>query len=287
MTRAFQARQAFNALKPVLEAPQERESGKSFVAMERLTGALAMEEVSFRYAEEGESVLKRISLSVKPGERIAILGAIGSGKSTLLRLFPALLLPQEGQVLADGVAVQHIDPAVLRRCIAHVPQDAMLFRGTIRQNLVIHAPRAAERDLLEALAVSGAGDWISRMPKGLDTMIGERGQGLSGGQRQAVALARALVTRPKVVLLDEPTGAMDGRTETALLARLAGFVARHRATLIMVTHRPAVLDIVDRVIVIDKGQKLQDGPKAAVLAALTPARPEKPAAAPRAQGAPA
>ena len=284
MTRAFQARQAFAALKPVLESPQERESGQSFVATENISGALALEDVSFRYAEDGESVLKRINLSVKPGERIAILGAIGSGKSTLLRLFPAILLPQEGQALVDGVAVHHIDPAVLRRAIAHVPQDAMLFRGTLRQNIVLHAPRATERDLLEALAVSGAGEWISRLPKGLDTMIGERGQGLSGGQRQAIALARALVTRPKVVLLDEPTGAMDGRTETALLSRLAGFVGRNRATLVVVTHRPAVLDIVDRVIVIDRGRKLHDGPKAAVLAALAPPNAARPAAAARSAG---
>jgi ATP-binding cassette, subfamily C, bacterial LapB len=272
MTRAFQARQAFGALKTVLEAPQEREAGRALVALERINGALALEAVSFAYAEDGEAVLKDISLAVRPGERIAVLGAIGSGKSTLLRLFPALLMPQSGQALVDGMAVGHIDPAVLRRAVAHVPQDAMLFRGTLRQNILIHAPRASEKDLIEAVTVSGIAEWVQRLPKGLDTMIGERGQGLSGGQRQALALARALVTHPKVLLLDEPTGAMDGRTETTLLTRLAGYVGRNRCTLVVVTHRPAVLDIVDRIIVVDKGSKLHDGAKDVVLAAIAPQR---------------
>jgi ATP-binding cassette, subfamily C, bacterial LapB len=272
MTRAFQARQAYDALKPVLESPQERQAGRAFVAAERIHGALALDNVSFAYSEEGEAVLKNVSLAVRPGERIAILGAIGSGKSTLMRLFPALLLPKDGQALVDGVAASHIDPAVLRRAIAHVPQDAMLFRGTLRQNILIHAPRASDKDLLDAVSVSCAAEWINRLPKGLDTIIGERGQGLSGGQKQAIALARALVTCPRVLLLDEPTGAMDGRTETNLLSRLAAYVGRNRATLLVVTHRPAVLDIVDRIIVLDKGVKLQDGPKATVLAALTPQR---------------
>jgi ATP-binding cassette, subfamily C, bacterial LapB len=195
MTKAFQARQAYDALKPVLEAPQERETGRAFVAAERINGGLALDNVSFAYVEDGEPVLRNLSLTVRPGERIAVLGAIGSGKSTMLRLFPALLLPREGQALVDGIAVRHIDPAVLRRAVAHVPQDAVLFRGTLRQNILIHAPRAGERDLIEAVGVSGLGDWVSRLPKGLDTVVGERGQGLSGGQKQAVALARALVMR--------------------------------------------------------------------------------------------
>jgi ATP-binding cassette, subfamily C, bacterial LapB len=270
VTRAFQARQAYTALKTILEAPQEREAGRAFVGVGDISGALALDGVSFAYGEEGEAALRNVSMTVRAGERIAILGAIGSGKSTLLRLFPALLLPKDGKALVDGVAVQHIDPAVLRRAVAFVPQDAMLFRGTLRQNILIHAPMAADKDLIEAVGITGAAEWINRLPKGLDTIIGERGQGLSGGQRQAIALARALVTRPKVLLLDEPTGAMDGRTETGLLKRIAAYAARTRATLVIVTHRPAVLDIVDRIMVLDRGVKLHDGAKAAVLAALAP-----------------
>jgi ATP-binding cassette, subfamily C, bacterial LapB len=276
LTRAFQARQAYNALKPVLEAPQERDGTRAFVATDRINGSLALKNVSFAYSEESETVLKNVSLAVRSGERIAVLGAIGSGKSTLLRLFPALLMPREGQALVDGIAVNHLDPAVLRRAIAHVPQDAMLFRGTLRQNILIHAPRASEKDLLEAVNISGIAEWVSRLPKGLDSFIGERGQGLSGGQRQALALARALVQRPQVLLLDEPTGAMDARTESILLSRIAAYVGRNRVTLVIVTHRPAVLDIVDRIIVLDKGLKLHDGPKAEVLAALAPQRTAQP-----------
>jgi ATP-binding cassette, subfamily C, bacterial LapB len=269
MTRAFQARQAFDALKPVLEAPQEREAGHAFVAKDTIKGALALERVSFAYDEDSAKAVDAVSLTVKPGERVAILGTIGSGKSTLLKLFPALIVPDAGQVMVDGTAVNHLDPAVLRRHIAHVPQDAVLFRGSLRQNILIHAPRARDADLIEAISVSGAAEWITRLPRGLDSVIGERGQGLSGGQRQSIALARALVTQPKVLLLDEPTGAMDGRSETGLLSRLAAYVGRNRATLVIVTHRPAVLDITDRIIVMERGCKTHDGPKADVLAQLT------------------
>jgi ATP-binding cassette, subfamily C, bacterial LapB len=273
ITRGYQARQAYHALKPLLEAPQEREAGRSFVSARQINGALTLENASFAYGEEGETALRSVSLSIRPGERVAVLGAIGSGKSTLLKLFPALLSPKDGKAMVDGTAVDHIDPAMLRRAVAYVPQDAMLFRGTLRQNILIHAPLATDADLIEAVGVTGAAEWINRLPKGLDTHVGERGLGLSGGQRQAVALARAFVTRPKVLLLDEPTGSLDGRTETALLKRIAAYAGRQNATLMIVTHRPAVLEIVDRVIVLDRGFKIQDGPKAAVLAALAPKTP--------------
>jgi ATP-binding cassette, subfamily C, bacterial LapB len=269
MTRAFQARQAFDALKPVLEAAQEREAGQAFVAKETIKGVLALDAVSFAYSEDTEKAVNSVSLNIRQGERVAILGTIGSGKSTLLKLFPSLITPDAGQVMVDGTSVKHLDPAVLRRHIAHVPQDAVLFRGSLRQNILIHAPRARDAELSEAVSVSGAAEWINRLPRGLDTVIGERGQGLSGGQRQSIALARALVTQPKVLLLDEPTGAMDGRSETSLLSRLATYVGRNRATLVIVTHRPAVLDITDRIIVMERGCKTHDGPKADVLAQLT------------------
>jgi ATP-binding cassette, subfamily C, bacterial LapB len=269
MTRAFQARQAFEALKPVLESPQERDASRSFVATDKFKGSLALKSVSYAYEPDGPKALNAIDLNINAYERVAILGSIGSGKTTLLKLFPALIFASQGQAHVDGTNVEHIDPAALRRQVSYVPQDALLFRASLRNNILIHAPRASEKDLLDAISISGAAEWINRLPHGLDSVIGERGQGLSGGQRQMIALARALVTRPRILLLDEPTGSMDGVTEKSLLARLARYVGENRATLVVVTHRPAVLDIVNRIIVLDKGIKRHDGPKATVLTELS------------------
>jgi ATP-binding cassette subfamily C protein LapB len=198
---------------------------------------------------------------------VAILGAIGSGKSTLLKLVAKVHEPQSGRVLIDGLGLGSLDPASLRAAIGYLAQDAALFRGTLRENILLHRPGATDHDLVEAAEASGAIAWIARLSRGLDTEIGERGSGLSGGQKRSLALARALVGAPQLLLLDEPTSEMDGRTEQLVLERLAARAAGR--TLLLVTHRHTLLPLVDRLIVMDRGRIHLDGPKAEVLQQLT------------------
>jgi ATP-binding cassette, subfamily C, bacterial LapB len=280
LTRINQTKLAFQGLKTLIEAEQERSAHGHFVKRDTIEGRIVFESVGFSYDPQEPAALAGISCAINPGERIGILGAIGSGKSTALKAIVNLVTPQSGRVFVDGVAASHLDPAMLRRAIAFVPQDAMLFRGSIRENVTIHCPFASDDDILEALRLAGARSWIARLPKGIDTVLGERGQGLSGGQRQAIALARCFAGKPKVLLLDEPTGAMDGRSESAVLASLKEYADRTGATLIIVTHRPAVLDILDRLMVFEAGRILLDGPKASALQALKAMGARKPAQPP-------
>jgi ATP-binding cassette, subfamily C, bacterial LapB len=268
LTRISQTRIALKSLASIIESEQERDPSRHFVSKPEIEGGLVFDAVTFGYEADAPPALHAVSLAIKPGERIAILGSIGSGKSTALKAIVNLATPQAGRVFVDGIAAQHLDPAQLRRAIAYMPQDTMLFRGTIRQNIMLHCPHATDAMLLDALNHAGAMQFVSRLPKGLDTVLGERGAGLSGGQKQAIALARALVSRPKVLLLDEPTGALDGRTESALLSSVKQYCTQTGAGLVIVTHRPAVLDIVDRLIVMEDGRVQLDGPKASVMQAL-------------------
>jgi ATP-binding cassette, subfamily C, bacterial LapB len=268
LTRISQTRIALKSLSSIIEAEQERDPTRHFVSKPDLEGSITFDAVSFAYEPEASPALHAVSLAIKPGERVGVLGSIGSGKSTALKAIVNLVVPQTGRIFVDGIAAQHLDPAQLRRAVAYMPQDTMLFRGTIRQNIVLHCPQASDAMLLDALNHAGAMHFVSRLPKGLDTALGERGAGLSGGQKQTIALARALVSRPKMLLLDEPTGALDGRTETALLASVKQYCTQTGAGLVIVTHRPAVLEIVDRLIVMEDGRVQLDGPKASVMQAL-------------------
>lgn len=270
------ARIAHRALTEIIAAPQERTEGATYLAKADIAGRLAFEAVTYSYAPMAEPALKAVSFDIGAGERVAILGAIGSGKTTVLRLLQGLAEPTSGRVLVDGVSVGQIEPALLRRQVALLLQDAALFHGTIRENITMAAPHAIQADLVAAAKISGALAWIARLPLGFDTPLRERGIGLSGGQRQSVALARALVSNPRVLLLDEPTSEMDARTEQSVIAALAEW-SKER-TLVIVTHRPALLDLVDRLVVMDAGRIVHDGPKAEVLAKLTPVSGHRPEA---------
>ena len=257
---------ARDALQQVMAAPQERPVGSALIARSELKGRIRLEDVSFKYAEDAGPALQSISFHIEKGEHVAILGVIGSGKSTLLKLVAKLHEPQAGRVLVDGLALSGLDPHALRHRIGYLAQDSLLFRGNIRENILMHRPLAGDDQLMAAAEDSGALAWISRLPQGFDTVLGERGAGLSGGQKRSLCLARALVGAPALLLLDEPTSEMDGRTEQAILARLQR-VAEKR-TLLLVTHKHTLLPLVDRLIVLDRGRVYLDGPKAEVLQKL-------------------
>lgn len=264
------ARTAYRSLNKIMATPMEREAGRTYFSRDDWKGTIELKGVTFGYAPDAPPALQDINLTIRPGERIAILGRMGSGKSTLLRLLAALYRPQAGQVFLDGVDMQSIEPADVRGAIRLVGQDARLFHGSLAENLRIAAPGADDGAVLDAAKWSGVADIAAAHPQGYERPVGERGDTLSGGQRQAVAIARAAVSKPRVLLLDEPTAAMDQRSETEVLAGLRDSTSG--ATLVIVTHKMAILPMVERVILIDKGRVVADGPRDAVVKAISEGR---------------
>ena len=275
------ARAAMHALNKVMSLPVERELGKAYVTRRELSGRIGLQEVGFAYphadAAKAPKVLKGVTLQFRPGERVAILGRIGSGKSTILRVLAGLYQPTEGRVEADGIDLRQIDPADFRAHVGFVGQDPRLFHGTLRDNVLLDRAAADPGQLAEAARLTGLDRVAAGHPMGWELPVGESGCLLSGGQRQLVALTRCLVTQPQILLMDEPTSSMDAQSEAAFLRHLKE--ATGERTLVMVTHRPAVLDLVQRVVVVDGGRVVLDGPKDQVLAALSGARPAAGAAA--------
>jgi ATP-binding cassette subfamily C protein LapB len=223
-------------------------------------------------------VLKGVNLRVEPGERVVILGRIGSGKSTILRVLAGLYEPTQGRVEVDGLDLRQLDRADFRAQVGFVSQEPRLFTGSLRENVAMGRPGVDAAALAEVARLTGLDRVVDTHPQGWEMQVGEMGALLSGGQRQLVALARCLVTHPRILLMDEPTSSMDAQSEILFLRQLASAVGER--TLVMVTHRPAVLELAQRVVVIDNGQVVRDGPKAAVMAALAPqpqpAQPSRP-----------
>jgi ATP-binding cassette subfamily C protein LapB len=284
LTARFQgARAAMTVLNDLMALPTERVPDKQYLSRPKIDGQLALRDVEFAYPK-GKSghaprVLKSVTIDIQPGERVAILGKIGSGKSTILRMMAGLYQPTDGFVEVDGIDLRQIDPVDFRTHVGFVSQEPRLFHGTLKENVLLGRTHADIGHFLEVARQTGLDRLAASHPLGYDLPVGEMGALLSGGQRQLVALARCLVTRSQILLMDEPTSSMDAQSESSFIQHLRSAV--HGQTLVVVTHRPALLDVVDRIIVVDGGRILADGPKARVLAMLAGQRaPAGPQAVP-------
>jgi ATP-binding cassette subfamily C protein LapB len=265
LTKLTSTKTAYRELDRVMTGPDEV-SG-SPVRRTSFDGAIEFRNVTFRYAPDGPPVLDKVTFAIKPGERVALLGRVGSGKSTILRLAMALRHPQEGAVLVDGVDIRQHHPEDLRASIGAVLQEGLLFSGSVRDNIALGREHVDDEEMIRAATLSGTHSFMANLANGYELGLADRGEGLSGGQRQSIAIARALAAKPKILLMDEPTSAMDAGTETALIQRLSDETKGR--TLLVVTHRPPLLQLVDRIILIEGGRAALDGPRDDVLATLS------------------
>ena len=270
VTRAKQATTTLQSLQNMMEAPDERHSAARSIVPEVRSGHIDMVKASFRYPGATRDSLSDIDLTIAPGERIGIIGRVASGKSTLGRVLCGLYAPTDGVMNVDGTDSRQFHPHQLREAFRFVGQDAELFSGTVRDNLMLGAARADDQQLIDAVVRSGADIFLSRDAAGFDLQVGERGSRLSGGQRSLLVLARALVTPSKMLFLDEPTCAMDTQTELYFIDHLKTALAPDQ-TLVVSTHRHNMLSICERLIVIDAGRILADGPRDEVLGRLSAA----------------
>jgi ATP-binding cassette subfamily C protein LapB len=264
--RFQQARSALRTLDGVMARPADRDPRRGYLQVPTAAGALTARAVAFAYPGGRPAALQGVDWAVAAGERVGVLGRIGGGKSTLLRVLSGLYAPTHGQVLLDGIDLQQLDPVDARRHVAYVGQEAHLVHGSLRDNLKAGSRRIDDTRMLEVARATGVDAFASLDPRGYDMEIGEGGRGLSGGQRQLVALARALLADPAVLLLDEPTSAMDHATEQQAIRAVMEVAAR--CTVVLVTHKQALLGFVERVTVLDGGRVVADGPRVAVLQAL-------------------
>ncbi|WP_232897212.1 type I secretion system permease/ATPase [Pontibaca salina] len=259
-SRLQQAKLSYESIDAIMQMPVDHPDRESRIGVAMLRGNYELRSAQFFHDPEmTRSALTVADLKIAAGEKIAVLGRIGAGKSTFLHGLAGLIEPGKGEVLLDDIALGQIDPSDLRRDVGLLTQDARLFHGTIRDNLILGAPQASNAEILEALKISGANEFVSRMAQGLDYPLLEDGRGLSGGQRQALLLARLILRNPQIVLLDEPTASMDDQTERNLIAALRTW--GEGRTVVLATHRMRVLDLVDRVIIVERGQITYDGPR--------------------------
>ena len=273
LTQYHNATTALTSLNEIMGKSAERDDEISFVSRPVFEGEIDFKDVEFSYPGDNGEALRKVSFHIKPGEHVAMIGRVGSGKSTLLRMILGLYQPTGGAVRIDGVNIRQLDPTQLRRNIGYVPQDSTLFFGSLKENILLASPHLDAADLLEAARVAGLSDMVNAHPRGFDMVVGERGESLSGGQRQGVAIARAVVHNPPILLLDEPTGSMDHSSEDTIKRNLREYGAGK--TMVIVTHRTTLLDLVDRIIVMDSGKIVADGPKERVIEALRQGRVEK------------
>lgn len=266
ITRLHHTMSAYDALSNVMALDVERENANTFLHRPFFQGNLELRDVSFTYPGSSLPALKKVNLKIKTGERVGIVGKTGSGKSTLGKLALSLYTPDEGALLVDGTDLRQIDPADLRRWTGYMPQDVVLFQGSVRQNICMSHPQASDQEILQAALISGTNDFMRTHPQGYALQVSERGSSLSGGQRQSISIARALLRKPSILVMDEPTSSMDAQSEALLLQRLKTILPGK--TILLITHRPSLLELVDRLIVMDEGQVVADGPKDLIMQQL-------------------
>ena len=260
------ARTSLESLDKTMNNPVERPPGANFIQRRELRGDIEFKDVSFSYPNRQDSALRNVSFRITAGEKVALIGRVGSGKTTVEKLILGLYRPTSGAVLLDGIDARQLDPADMRRNVGYVGQDATLFFGTLRDNIVLGQPQFDDAAVVAAAEIAGLGEFVNGHPQGFDMLIGERGESLSGGQRQSVAVARAVLGNAPILLLDEPTSAMDFSTEERIKDNLKRYAVGK--SVVLVTHRTSLLDMVDRIIVVDGGRILADGPRDKVIEAL-------------------
>ena len=271
LTRMNQTMVSYRALSNLMHQEREHEHGKVYMARPNFQGSIEFKDVTFTYPGASKPSLDKVSFSIAPGEKVAIVGKVGSGKTTLSKLILGLYKPDSGTVLMDGVDVRQIDPADLRRELGVVLQDVWLIGGTIKQNIALGGNHPTDEEILRAAQISGVDEFVKQHPEGYGLRLGERGEGLSGGQRQAIAVARALLGKPKILLFDEATSAMDSGSETALLQRLSKEISD--CTFVTITHKASLLQIVKKIIVIDQGRVAMQGTPEQLMRAQQAAQP--------------
>jgi len=266
LSRMTAARTAYRQLNQLMEQPPEGPAGEG-LQIASPQGRIEFRNVSFRYPGATEKTLDGLSFTIEPGEHVALLGRVGSGKSTIARLILGLYQPEEGVVLLDGTDIRQIEPANLRAHIGAALQESVLLTGSVRENISLARHGIDDEELLRSAGISGTHDFMGQIANGYDLRLADRGEGLSGGQRQSIAIARALAGRPPILIFDEPTSAMDTQTEATLLQRLQQELEGR--TLLLITHKVPMLALASRILLIDRGRIAADGPRDTVLKQIT------------------
>jgi ATP-binding cassette subfamily C protein LapB len=266
LTRFSQSVSSYKALQNLMDTPIERPVNNSFVHRPDILGDITFSSVSFTYPGRKEKALDNVSFTIRSGDKVGILGRVGSGKSTIAKLALGIYKPESGTIYIDGTDINQIDPADLRKNVGYVAQEPFLFRGTIKDNICAASPFVDLLEIVQAAKMAGIDSFVKQSPMGFDMPVGERGDGLSGGQRQGVTVARAILKKPNVLLLDEPTSSMDPRSEHQLKESLTPFIKKR--TVLLTTHRSSMLSLVDRILMLDNGKLVADGDKDDVLKRL-------------------
>jgi len=266
ITSYQQTKTALTSLEELMAKDVERPLHKRFIQHPVFEGRIEFNNVSFTYPGESKPALSRVSFVIKPGEKVGIIGRIGSGKSTIEKLILGFYTADEGSILIDGIDITQLDPAEVRRNINYVPQDVTLFSGDVRDNISYRAPYVEDSTIIRAAKLAGVDDFIKQHPSGYSLKVNEGGTSLSGGQRQSIGVARALLLDAPIYLFDEPTNAMDAKTEQLMINRLQKGTLN--STTLVVTHKMSLLQLTERLMVIENGKLIADGAKQTVLEAL-------------------